>query len=113
MNDLYTYASAILRTHSRVQIIAQTSEEQSWPDEGFEVYRQSITYHFDNGAVVQRAIEQDSAPSDAACGECWISYTVLQHPQGTTIEPPQRHFDNACRERRWLTAHGRSHDNQA
>lgn len=106
MERLSTYVAAIHQQASPLTISDMTVEKSSWTDQGFEVSKEVINYRFDNGAVVQRTVEQDNFPSDAACAECWIIYEVIS--TGNTvadISPARKVFENSCRESFWLAYH--------
>lgn len=106
MENLYTYAAAILRRQGLAKIISQTTEESTWQDQGFEVRKQSTTYGFDNGVVIRRTVEQDDLPSEAVCAECWITYEVLSNQSSSVcVSPKSKAFDNLCRESFWLKYH--------
>ncbi|QLF93947.1 hypothetical protein HW090_12365 [Pseudomonas sp. ABC1] len=102
MDTLFLYACAIHGQASPCSITESHEVRSSWQDDDCLTLSAAITYHFADGAVIRRTVEQDEWPDDNACGECWITYEVLQHADAAPIQPPHRHFDNACRERRWL-----------
>jgi hypothetical protein len=106
MKKLATYVAAIHRQASPLTISHEEVERTSWPDQGFEVTKEVTDYHFDNGAVIRRTVEQDNFPSDAACAECWISYEVRSAGNVVAdISPARKVFENACRESFWLAYH--------
>src|SRR5690242_7153009 len=103
MENLATYVAAIHHRSSPLTISDTTVERSSWMDRGFEVCKEVTSYHFDNGAVIRRTVEQDNFPSEAACAECWITYEVIA--TGNTvagINQARKVFENACRESFWL-----------
>lgn len=107
LEKLSTYVAAILRHPGPLAVASETVvEKTSWMDQGFEVCREVIRYHFDHGAIIERTVERDAFPSEAACAECWITYEVITSGNaGTPIEPARKTFDNACRESFWLAYH--------
>lgn len=107
METLSPYVAAILKQSSLHAIADETVvERQSWTDQGFEVTKEVTRYVFNDGAVIERAVEQDSFPSELACAECWITYRVIASSNdGREIRPASKTFDNACREAFWLAYH--------
>ncbi len=106
MENLFTYAGAILQKKASPPISGRSVETSSWQDQGFEVCKEATTYRFDNGVVIRRTVERDSFPSAAACAECWISYEVLSDGSlDNPVSPRRKTFENACRESFWLSYH--------
>lgn len=106
MEKLSTYVAAIHQQASPLSISGKTVEKSSWQDQGFEVSKEITDYHFDNGAVIRRTVEQDNFPNEAACVECWITYEVISSGDTVAgINPPRKIFENACREAFWLAYH--------
>lgn len=106
MESLSTYVAAIHRQAGPVGIATTSVAKSSWRDQGFEVTKEVTDYHFDNGAVIRRTVEQDNFSGEAACTECWITYEVLSPGHAVTaIRPARQVFENACRESFWLTYH--------
>ncbi|HEY8099218.1 MAG TPA: hypothetical protein VIF82_00545 [Burkholderiaceae bacterium] len=106
MNDLASYASAILQEANRASILRRETTNENWWDQGFEVHKEQTTYWFADGTVIRRTVEQDTFPDDLACAESWITYEVVQN--GTphaAIEPMRKTFDNSCREAFWMRFH--------
>lgn len=101
---LVSYVQAILNAPDRQIITASETQRSGWLDQGFEVTQELTVYHFCNGVVIQRSIEQDNFPDDAACAECWISYEVLVDAN-LNISPPKQSFSNRCRESFWVKYH--------
>ncbi|WP_158361703.1 RHS domain-containing protein [Burkholderia pyrrocinia] len=85
--------------------VSHATSHDRWTDDDVEVTRDETEYRFDNGAIVRRSVEQDRAPSDLLCAECWIDYDVLRHPDAQPVSPTRLTFDNACRETFWLRYH--------
>lgn len=104
--SLAIYVGAVLgRTGPRV-IVGRSAEKACWQDQGFDVREDVETYHFDNGVILRRTVEQDDFPAELACAECWITYEVLSHgTTGIEVSPARKVFDNACREGFWLAYH--------
>lgn len=106
MNRLASYVSAIHQLSSPVSIVSRTTDSDSWLDQGFTVSKELTTYHFDNGVVIRRSVEQDSFPSTLSCAECWISYEVLANGDlPLPLSPARQAFENTCRESFWLAYH--------
>lgn len=106
MENLFTYAGAILQRTASSAIVGRSVETSSWLDQGFEVRREATTYRFDNGVAILRTVEQDAFPGTAACAECWISYEVLSDGRlDNPVSPRRKTFENACRESFWLSYH--------
>ena len=105
MDKLISYVAAIHGLAGPVQIVSHATSHDRWTDDDVEVTRDETEYRFDNGAIVRRSVEQDRAPSDLLCAECWIDYDVLRHPDAQPINPSRLTFDNACRETFWLRYH--------
>lgn len=105
MDKLISYVAAIHGLPGPVSIVSHTTSHDRWTDDDVEVMRDETEYRFDNGAIVRRSVEQDRAPSDLLCTECWIDYDVLRHPDAQPIGPTRITFDNACRETFWLRYH--------
>jgi hypothetical protein len=106
MGKLATYVAAILRRPSSIAISKKEIASSSWRDQGFEVSKETTHYHFDNGVVVRRTVEQDNFPSEAACAECWISYEVVgDGNRGVNVTPVRIVFNSTCRESFWLKYH--------
>ncbi|HEM7880006.1 hypothetical protein LGM58_20810 [Burkholderia contaminans] len=105
MDKLISYVAAIHGLSGPVSIVSHTASHDRWTDDDVEVTRDETEYRFDNGAIVRRSVEQDRAPSDLLCAECWIDYDVLRHPDAQPIGPTRITFDNACRETFWLRYH--------
>jgi hypothetical protein len=104
-NQLATYVCAIHHHPSSVSVQHAESTQESWMDQGFQVNTTISLYHFDNGAIIRREIEQDTFPSEQACAECWITYEVLAPGNQGPIVPICKRFGNACRESFWLNYH--------
>lgn len=101
MNQLITYIKAIHQQASPATITRQQSEHYSEHDESGTVIRHQITtYWFANDVVIRHQTEQDEAPSELICAECWISYRVIASP--IPITPSSKLFHNHCQERFWL-----------
>jgi hypothetical protein len=81
-----------------------SNQREQWHDQGFDVERSVAEYRFDDGVAIRRTIEQDQFPSELACAECWITYTVLTHG-GEAVAPARKSFANTCREAYWLRYH--------
>jgi hypothetical protein len=107
METLSPYVAAILKQSSLRTIADETVVERlSWIDQGFEVTKEVTRYVFNDGAVIERTLEQDGFPSELACAECWITYRVIAGSHdGSEIQPASKTFDNACREAFWLAYH--------
>lgn len=106
MQRLSTYVAAIHRQASPLAISHSTVERATWDDQGFVVTKEVTDYHFANGVVVRRTVEQDSFPSEVACAECWITYEVTSTGYvGAGITPMKKVFENTCREAFWLAYH--------
>lgn len=105
MDKLISYVAAIHGLAGPVSIASHVTSHDRWTDDVVEVTRDETEYRFDNGAIVRRSVEQDRAPSDLLCAECWIDYDVLHHPDAQPISPSRLTFDNACRETFWLRYH--------
>jgi hypothetical protein len=105
MDKLITYVAAIHGHAGPVSMVAHAVSRDSWTDQGIEVSRDEVEYRFDNGAVIRRSVEQDRAPTDLLCAECWIDFDVVRQPDGQPIRPTRITFDNACRETFWLRYH--------
>lgn len=101
MDHLVNYVSAILGETSPRTVQLESSNQETWLDQGFTVIAEQKIYAFDDGALVKRLMEQDNFPSEAVCAECWISYEVLRQPGDRTISPSHISFNNACREAYW------------
>jgi hypothetical protein len=61
-------------------------------------------YHFSDGVVMRYEFERDDevAPGDNVCSECWISYKVIHSPEGLKIIPAYKSFINQCQEAFWI-----------
>lgn len=105
MNKLITYVSAIHGLESPVLIVDRSLEQDRWIDQGFEVEIEKTTYHFSNGVVICRSVEQDQFPTELACAECWISYQVIEQNSCCTVSPCAIKFDSTCREAFWIKYH--------
>ena len=105
MNQLISYIRAIHRQESPVTLTRQESEHYSEHDEsGTVIQHQITTSWFANGGVIRQQTEQDEAPSQQLCAECWISYRVIASP--IPITPTSKLFHNHCQERFWLKVQG-------
>lgn len=71
MDKLIAYVAAIHGLAGPVSIVSHTTSHDRWTDDDVEVTRDETEYRFDNGAVVRRSVEQDRAPSDLLCAECY------------------------------------------
>lgn len=106
MSSLATYVAAIHQRTEVLRFVLETVEKSRWQDQGFEVSREVVDYHFSNGVVVRRTVEQDDFPTDATCSECWIIYEVMSNGDfGVEIHPRRQMFQNICRELFWLAYH--------
>lgn len=95
MNQLISYIRAIHRQASPVTLTRQESEHYSEHDESGTVIRHQITTSwFANGVAIRQQTEQDEAPSQQLCAECWISYRVIASP--IPITPASKLFHNHC-----------------
>ena len=101
MNSLVTYINAIRRQPGAVEITDQLTRTSRYQDDESEIVEEETTYRFANGVVIRHTIEQDSAPSDLICEECWISYEVLDAAE-LQISPPRKLFHNRCQQDFWL-----------
>ncbi|QXI40674.1 hypothetical protein [Pseudomonas xantholysinigenes] len=101
-DHLAAYVGAILGAASTPSAHVLRSTRESWQEQDFTVTAEETTYSFDDGTIIKCLAEQDSAPSDALCAECWISYEVLAQPRDRTISPGRISFTNACRQAHWL-----------
>lgn len=105
-STLALYVAEIHGRSDALGFVVRTVETCRWQDQGFEVSREVADYHFNDGAVIRRTVEQDDIPTDAACAECWIIYEVLSDGEsGAEIHPQRQMFQNACREAFWLAYH--------
>ena len=105
MNQLITYIKAIHQRPAPTTITRQQHERYSEQDEsGTLIRHQQTTYWFANGVVISRQTEQDDAPSEQVCAECWISYQVITSP--IPVTPPRKLFHNPCQEAFWLQIQG-------
>lgn len=106
MKNLSTYVGAIFQQESLVAIERLLTEKSSWQEHGFHVYKEVVTYYFNNGVIVRRTLEQDNFPCQAACAECWITYEVPSNGISPfEILPSHKTFDSTCRESFWLKMH--------
>ncbi len=101
MHTLITYINAIHQQKSVVSIINKSTKTNSYLDDEIEVNEMETIYYFDNGVEIRHKTEQDNAPSDLLCEECWISYEVIE-PGQQQITPLRKTFCNACQEAFWL-----------
>jgi uncharacterized CHY-type Zn-finger protein len=106
MENLVSYIGAIHGRKSDMSIVKKTVSKETWLDQGFEVHKEETTYWFDNGVLIRRVQEQDKAPDELVCAECWICYEVLEYGQQRQVHPVRRSFNNACQESFWLALHG-------
>ncbi len=101
-NQLYQSHSS---TGEPVTLTHQESEHYSEHDEsGTVIQHQITTSWFANGVVIRQQTEQDEAPSQQLCAECWISYRVIASP--IPITPARKLFHNHCQEQFWLKVQG-------
>ncbi|KAB2966460.1 hypothetical protein [Zoogloea sp.] len=101
-----SYIRAIHGKDSAVRIVCQALECSTWAEPDFEVRQEVTTYHFNNGVIVRRTLEEDSIASEAACTECWITYEVLPGSSiSVNVQPSRRMFDSRCRESFWIRFH--------
>lgn len=101
MHSLITYINSIHKQTTPVSIIDKSTKTNSYIDDEIEVNETETTYYFDNGVMIRHKTEQDNAPSDQLCEECWISYEVVE-PGEQQISPLRKTFCNACQEAFWL-----------
>jgi hypothetical protein len=104
MQALADYVQSIHADKGSLRIAEQTSKQERWTDQGFEVTREVADFRFEDGVVIRRTTEQDQFPTELACAECWIEYRVIESA-GRTICPQHKQFDNHCREAWWLRYH--------
>lgn len=101
---LVSYVAAIRGQDSDIAILARSDEQERWQDQGFEVLRHISLFHFHDGTVIRRTLEQDVEDESVdACPECWISYEVIQATQ--CLSPTHMTFNSHCRENVWLKYH--------
>lgn len=103
-SSLASYVKAIHAFPDGQGVVLESEQRTSWPDQGFEVVRETRVFRFADGVRIEQEVEQDDFPSGLACAECWIRYEVLTDA-GFAIEPPKKTFDNHCREAYWLAWH--------
>lgn len=101
INHLVNYVNAILGFSSPRTAHLESSNQETWFDQGYAVTAEEKTYAFDDGALIKRTAEQDDYPSDAACAECWIFYEVVRQPLDKAVSPCHVSFNSACREAYW------------
>lgn len=100
MHSLITYINTIHQHKTAVTIIDKSTKTNSYIDDEIEVNETETTYYFDNGVKILHKREQDNAPSEQLCEECWISYEVLESGQ-QQITPLRKTFCNSCQEAFW------------
>jgi hypothetical protein len=106
MHALYLYVNAIHGHATPVAIVRRESTVETWQDQDCKVTKTTTIYWFENGAIIRQSIEQDDFPSETACAESWIDYSVIAHGRDdNVISPAHKVFDNACRESFWLKYH--------
>ncbi len=105
MPHLVHYVNAIHGASTDIAVTQSSSTTEHWLDQDYQVSRTDTTYQFSDGAHIHCQIDQDDFPAELACAECWICYTVIQHPEGSPIQPSRIQFDNSCRESWWRTYH--------
>ncbi len=102
MNNLSSYIHCIQNQSSALSICQQSTEHNSYLDDGIEISEQHSLYHFDNGVVISYRLEHDTASgNDQQCEECWISYEVVEQGE-YRIRPASKNFYNACQQSFWL-----------
>lgn len=101
MNSLASYIRCIHNQPSHLVIRHQSSQQECYLDDGIEISERQSFYYFENGVVIRYDVEQDSAPSDQACQECWISYEVIEQGE-QRVRPASKTFYNACQQSFWL-----------
>lgn len=107
MNNLSSYIHCIQNQASTLSICQQSTEHNSYLDDGIEITELQSLYHFENGVVIRHNVEQDNALSDQACQECWISYEVVEQGE-QRVRPASKTFYNACQQNFWLKMQARA-----
>ncbi len=106
MSHLSNYVEAILHPELACTHIIQKVETRTkqWIEDDTEVSQEISTYHFDNGAVIKRIIEQNhEAMMLDSCDDSWIIYMVIEQKKPAPVISPKRiQFNSACREAFWL-----------
>lgn len=101
MHTLFSYIKAIHNQPTSVKIIDESIKTYNYTDDDIEICEQEKTYYFHNGVIIRYLSEQDNAPSELLCAECWISYEVLDARQ-LPIKPLRKSFHNHCQESFWM-----------
>lgn len=101
MHTLFTYIKAIHDQPTSAIIVNESVKTNSYTEDGVEICEQEKIYSFHNGVIIRYLSEQDNAPSELACAECWISYEVLDARQ-LPIKPLRKSFHNHCQESFWM-----------
>ncbi|TJZ77684.1 hypothetical protein FAZ21_03325 [Chitiniphilus eburneus] len=104
MARLETYVGVIHGRPGPVTVVEQVTTEHGWVDQGVTVQQMRTVYRFSNGVAIRKQVEQDLAPSELACAECWITYDVMASPL-LPVRPARKRFENACREAFWMKYH--------
>lgn len=101
MHTLFTYIKAIHNQPTSAIIVDKSAKTNNHIEDGFEICEQEKTYYFHDGVIIRYLSEQDNAPSELVCAECWISYEVLDAQQ-LPIKPLRKNFHNHCQESFWM-----------
>ncbi len=106
MSHLSKYVEAILHPELNCDYVIDDvkTRVKQWNEDEVEVTQEISTYHFTNGAVIKRVVEQNHEPVELEnCAEGWIMYMVMQQNQTLPdIRPKRIQFNSSCREAFWL-----------
>ncbi len=99
MNNLFTYVSAIKFGSEKYSIEHQELHDRSYYDEDMYIDSKEKVVHFSNGVVLKEHVEFDSEQSNDLdiCPECWITYQVIEQPEGVSIRPNKKSFISRCK----------------
>ncbi len=100
----YVYAMHTTEQTHILDIIKMEDIDQSYQENDTEVHVTTQIYHFADGTIIEKSIEQDQLIVEVeSCIERWIQYKVLQQPENCQIIPSRIEFNSACRESHWIT----------